>query len=158
MISKSVFHLQVLYGNAKSCYLNPPYSYTGSTSSADTVLKSVFPLRLNLMAPEGDEVAFSLTSAHAAFTSQCLKGKKESRVSSRMAENTRSYKKKIGVGGWGGRAVIGSSHRCDVCGREMKSSSRIAVVIFFFVIASVRMCAKRLVRGACRSAHTAVCL
>lgn len=78
------------------------------------------------MAPEGDEVAFSLTSAHAAFTSQCLKGKKESRVSSRMAENTRSYKKK-----GGGGAVIGSSHRCDVCGREMKSSSRIAVVIFF---------------------------
>lgn len=87
-----------------------------------------------------------------------FKRKKESRVSSRMAENTRSYKKKIGVGGWGGRAVIGSSHRCDVRGREMKFSSRIAVVIFFFVIASVRMCAKRLVRGACRSAHTAVCL
>lgn len=39
----------------------------------------------------------------------------------KKAESVLGWRKTHEVKEWGGRAVIGSSHRCDVCGREMKS-------------------------------------
>lgn len=58
----------------------------------------------------------------------------------KKAESVLGWRKIHDVKEWGGRAVIGSSHRCDVCGREMKSWSQITVVLvflFFFLLDSV---------------------